>query len=190
MVVVVEDTVVITIMVDVDVSSGRVVVVVLPEVVVKTIVEVCWPPPQKQQATCSAAWLQYAEPPSWSYVEHVCTPPPDQASGRALSTHKGESTRVVVSVLMPTIVVVVVVDAAPEVVVSVFAIVEVVSTCVSVVDVVMAFVVEACFHTAQSGHPPSDTEREGSQLLKASVMPSQPPKLNNDATPITLAAWQ
>jgi len=61
------------------------------------------PPPQKQQAVCNTACWQYAEP-NCSYVKHVCTPPPDQAMGRAASIH-----------WVPLLVLVVVVGAAEAV---------------------------------------------------------------------------
>lgn len=45
------------------------------------------PPLQKQQAAFSSWCAQYVKPPCCSYVEHVCTPPPDQAAGSGASVH-------------------------------------------------------------------------------------------------------
>lgn len=99
--------------------------------------------------------------------------------------------RVAVSVLLTIpVLLLVVMDVVWEVEVSVSTALDVVSKSATVVEVVMAFVVDACFQTPQSGQPPCDTSREWSQLLNASVMPLQPAKLNKDETPITLAARQ
>jgi len=65
-----------------------------------------------------------------------------------------------------------------------------VSGLVAVVEDTMELDVEACFQVMQSGHPPSDMPRAGSQLAKASFMPTQPSKLSKDWTPITVAARQ
>jgi hypothetical protein len=91
---------------------------------------------------------------------------------------------------MSTPVLVVVLDVVSEVVVLGLASVEVVPKSVTVVEVLAARVVDAPFQIPQSGQPPSDTAREGSQLRNASLMPPQPAKLNRDPTPITLAARQ